>query len=172
MARKKEKFGIRSGYQIKGNPQAIGEELEVLEKKNGGHKRDAIWKAARKKASAMHNNFTWDAKKAAEKCWNNEAGYLLQAITVVTYKIKEGAQQEVVVRGVIGVMDDLGNPYGPVTYHSRKKVLASVELRAGALKAAILYLKAACDKYRELTEPELGHIWKDIDDLDDVLKTL
>lgn len=153
----KKKYNVRSGYRVKGNPQAIGEELAVLSKKHKGLKGDTVWRAARKKTSALHSEFTWDAKKAVEKCWRAEALYLIQAVTLVTYKAE--------VREHIGLPDDPHDPFGPVTYHTRAQVKRSSRLQREALRAAVRYLKAGRDKWKELAD-ELGHIWEAIDELD------
>jgi hypothetical protein len=153
----KKEYGKRSGYRIKGDVQAIGEELAVLSKKHRGLKGDVVWKAARKKSSAMHGEFTWDVKRAAEKCWYAEAQYLIQAITIVTYEAE--------VREHIGLPDDPDDPHGPVTYYERDVMKKSSRLRREALRAAVRYLKAGREKWKELAD-ELGHIWEAIDELD------
>ena len=160
----KEKYGVRSGYRIKGNPQDIGEELTELRKRHGERKPEIIWKAARKKTSALHNEFTWNVKKAAEKCWVEEALYVTQAITVTTYQVIGGETQKVEVRAFQGVIDEMDKPFGPVTYYTHAEVHANQSLYDRSLKSAVLYLQAAVEKYGELTE--LENVWKEIRKLD------
>ncbi len=154
----KKKYGIRSGYRIKGNPQKIGEEFEDLRKKYGkGLKWDIVVREARKKTSPLHKEFTWALRKAAEKCWKREAMYLIQAITVFVYTVNTPKPQQIEVRDNIGIIDKYDEPYGEVTYYSRDTVFSSKRLRKKALKSAVLHLKTGYDKYHDLTE--LDHVW-------------
>ena len=154
----KNKYGVRSGYRVKGNPQKIGEKFEDLRKKHGkGLKWDVVVREAQKKTSPMHKEFTWNLREAAEKCWKHEAMYLIQAITVFTYQVDTPDPEPIEVRANLGILDDYNNPYGEVTYFARQDVFTSKRLKKKALKTAVLYLKAGHEKYRELTE--LDHIW-------------
>ncbi len=155
----KSKYGVRDGYRIKGNSQKIGETITLLKKKHGkGLKWHHVVQAARNKNSPLHINFTWDVNKAAQKCWHKEALYILQAITLVTFKMNDVKKENPFeVRAFIGIIDDYAKPHDGVSFFERHEVFARKGLRQKALKSAVLELKATCAKYNELTC--LDHIW-------------
>ena len=117
--------------------------------------------AARNKHSPLHVNFTWDVVKAANKCWHKEALYIIQAITLVTFKMGDVEKKDPIeVRAFIGVIDDYDKPHAGVSYFGRNEVFVSKNLSKKALKSAVLELKATYDKYQELTC--LDHVWATI----------
>lgn len=157
-------YEIRPGYHVKGDPTKIGEELERLEKENNGVKREDVWKSAKKKTSPLHEEFTWDVHAAAEKCWDQEAGYVMRAINVVTYSVVGGGEpQRVSVRSLVSIPDKEDAPHSNVTYYTWEHVVTNADLHKRAVDAAIAYLKGARAKFAEIVE--LAEVWKIIDNL-------
>lgn len=69
----------KSGSRVKGDAQAIGEELASIDKLTP----ESVVKKARSKRSAMHECFTWDDDKAAHQWRLQEARHVVNAIVVV-----------------------------------------------------------------------------------------
>ena len=57
--------------------------LEEIELANAGVLTpEAVVQDAKSKASPLHSHFTWDVKKAAQKCWLEEARTLIRTVRV------------------------------------------------------------------------------------------
>jgi hypothetical protein len=69
--------------RVKGNATAIGRELRRIGKAKPASVDRAIVEAAREPSNPMHANFTWNVKKAAWKCWLDEARFLRNHIVEV-----------------------------------------------------------------------------------------
>ena len=76
-------FSIRSSYRISGDPQIIGEELaNICQQHNGELTPVAVVDNARDITSPLHDCFTWDDTAAAKAHRENQARYLIRAVTV------------------------------------------------------------------------------------------
>ena len=82
------KFKRRSGFQIKTNPQVVGEYCYGLEQKKGGKLTPKeLVEAARDINSQLHNEFEWDDTKAAQKYRERQAQYIISSIELVIVNI-------------------------------------------------------------------------------------
>jgi len=58
-------------------------ELERIRQTHGGVLRtEDVWREAQSLTSPIHSGFTWDLQEAAQKCWEDEARYLVRFIFV------------------------------------------------------------------------------------------
>lgn len=80
-------FKRRKGFQIKTNPQIVGEYCYQLEQKKGGKLTPKeLVEAARDVNSPLHNEFEWNDTKAAQKYREWQARYIISSIEVkLTY---------------------------------------------------------------------------------------
>ena len=75
------KFKRRKGFQIKTNPQIVGEYCYQLEQKKGGKLTPKeLVEAARDIDSPLHNEFEWNDTKAAQKYREWQARYIISSI--------------------------------------------------------------------------------------------
>lgn len=75
------KFKRRKGFQIKTNPQVVGEYCYQLEQKKGGKLTPKeLVEAARDVDSPLHNEFEWNDTKAAQKYREWQARYIISSI--------------------------------------------------------------------------------------------
>jgi hypothetical protein len=77
-------YQFRTGFQLRGDPQEVGETLERLRVKYGGQllPRQVLAEASRK-GSALHQYFEWNDTEAARKYRLSQAAYLIRAVIVV-----------------------------------------------------------------------------------------
>jgi hypothetical protein len=122
--------------------------LEVfeLEGRDGRVDVGAVIAAARPKRSACHKYFTWDVKRAAEKCWRVEAMWLIRHVAF-EQPAENGLMQ---VRYLVSLSSDREADSG--TYRSVTYVLRNPEAREIMLADALAELKAFRSKYAHLTE--------------------
>jgi hypothetical protein len=75
------KFKRRKGFQIKTNPQVVGEYCYQLEQKKGCKLTPKeLVEAARDIDSPLHNEFEWNDTKAAQKYREWQARYIISSI--------------------------------------------------------------------------------------------
>ena len=137
-------YKFRPGSRIKGSAREIGEALEEVRVKFGGLTAGNTVEAARPRTAPLHGYFTWDNRKAAEKCREEEARHLIAAIEV---RIRdEDGKISVPVRAfvAVGVQEDR---YLPVM-----QVLATPDMRRKLLAQAYDELRAFQRKYANLGE--------------------
>lgn len=92
MAKAKKKYGVRSGSRVKGDPQAIGEELASIYSNEGELTANGVIAKAKKRTSALHDEFVWDDDEAAHKFRLVQARTLIRV--VVTLKPKKVPRRE------------------------------------------------------------------------------
>lgn len=95
---KKKKFAFREGTRAGGNPQAIGEELEGIRRKDGSLTSEGVVAAAKKSSSPLHEWFVWDDGEAAHKFRLVQARTLIRVIVVMQDDKTEPVSQYVHVR--------------------------------------------------------------------------
>ena len=82
------KFKRRKGFQIKTNPQIVGEYCYELEQKKGGKLTPKeLVEAARDVNSPLHNEFEWDDTKAAQKYREWQARYIISSIELTIISV-------------------------------------------------------------------------------------
>ena len=82
------KFKRRKGFQIKTNPQVVGEYCYELEQKKGGKLTPKeLVEAARNVNSPLHNEFEWDDTKAAQKYREWQARYIISSIELTIISV-------------------------------------------------------------------------------------
>ena len=127
----------------KANPQIIGEELEKIAQKAGGHLTPpAVVEAAKDRKNPLHRHFEWDDRKAAENYRLDQARQIVRCIHVENAEAENGAS-----RAFLSVREKDG-----VSYRSFGDVLASADLQAKVLAAAERDLLAFEARYRNLED--------------------
>jgi len=76
-------YRFRPGFQVRGDPQEVGQALEAIRTRRGGE----LWPAhivaeARRPGSVLHPHFEWDDTEAARQYRLCQAGYLIRAVVV------------------------------------------------------------------------------------------
>jgi len=141
-------YKFRDGYPTRGmDAEAVGRTLDGLNAKHGGLTAEVVVKAAKPKASPIHNAFTWDDAEAARKCRLREAGSLIRAVVV------ESDDLPTVRRFVNVVIGDIEDEDGSTRrYMTLDAALADSESREQVLAAAKDELAAFKRKYANLVE--------------------
>lgn len=129
--------------------QAVGERLTELQD-GEGFTPAMVVEDAKPETSPMHPAFTWDVQKAAQKCWEEEAGYLIRHIVAVDDDGKEGPS-------FVSVQRD-GRPQA---YESTQSAMEDATIRKQVLDGALAELKAWQRRYHRLKE--LADIFTAID---------
>lgn len=86
MARAKKKYGVRPGSRVKGDPQAIGEELASIYIDKGELTAEGVIESAENGDSALHDEFVWDDNEAGHKYRLQQARTLIRFITTIKPK--------------------------------------------------------------------------------------
>ena len=81
-------FKRKKGFQIKTNPQIVGEYCYKLEQDNGGKLTPKkLVEAARDVNSPLHDEFEWDDTIAAERYREQQAMYIIRSIEVTLISV-------------------------------------------------------------------------------------
>lgn len=116
------KYGKRKGARTKGDPDTIGQELERLQRANGGRLTpEAVVEAAKDPDSPLHGEFEWDKAKAAHQHWLHQARMLIADLTIET-------SEEKTIRAFVNVTRG-----GEREYADTRTTLSDPELRAQVL---------------------------------------
>lgn len=127
----------------KADPQKIGEALEAIAEKAGGHLTpEAVVDAAREKRHVLHRHFEWDDQKAAEAFRLDQARNIVRSIHVENDETESG-----LARAYLSIQDRGGR-----SYRSISDVLASADLQSKVLASAETDLLAFERRYRSLTD--------------------
>jgi len=121
----------------------IQEELAKIAKRNGGVLMPAaVVKAARRESSPLHDRFTWDDSKAAQKHRLWEARQLIVTVRVIVNDSEP-------FNAYISLKPDRPEGGG---YRAMVEVLSDKELRAQMLGDALAELEVFRKKYKDLKE--------------------
>lgn len=127
----------------KADPQRIGEALEAISAKAGGHLTPPdIVETARNPRHVLHKHFEWDDQVAAESYRLDQARSLVQCIHVEAGETESG-----VARAYLSVREKDGT-----SYRSIGDVLQSADLQAKVLAAAERDLLSFESRYRSLSD--------------------
>jgi len=129
-----------SGSRLRGNAQAVGQELERIRKAKGGLTAESVLIAARPRSSVFHRHFTWDDTRAANERRLDQARALIRFVAV---KIERLNDEPLVVRSF--VKTEAG-------YGSTIKLASQESNRAEMLKQALWELEVFRAKYEKFTE--------------------
>jgi len=155
-----KRYSIRKGFQVKGDPNGIGRELDGISKKNPEDVNEVIVQQARNPKSAMHEAFDWDDTSAAHKHRLRQASYLRNAIQAHTI-YSDDPEHEVLecpANLVYPARIDVVAPKqawmpGVVrTALTQQQVMENEDYRAYHLARALIDLDAFHAKYSYLTE--------------------
>lgn len=153
--------------------QSLREELERIERENGGHLTPGIVvQAAKPKASPLHNQFEWDNRKAGEKYRLWQARKLIKIIPI---RRDDTDEPQVLVPAFMHIAGETGPKY-----MSSVRVVQDDDLYARALRELcdkvisaarsveqIIALRGLTDHTKRVLS-DLGRIRKVIDDMQDV----
>ncbi len=135
----------KAGSRIMIDAQSAGEEMERLRvRQNGRLETGDVLEAARPPESPLHPHFDWNDTIAAERWRMEQAGHLIQCITVSIEK-PDGAA--VPVRAFVSVKRDHDRSYTSIAH-----ALSDEDLRRQVLGAALRELVAWRARHTELTE--------------------
>jgi len=154
------KYKARTGATFgEEKAQIYGEELERIQKENGGLLTPSlVIEEARKKSSPIHNYFEWDKDKAQEKYLLYQARQLINSIEVVVSF--NGEEKE--IRRYLNVTQQNETDEEPErVYAVTEKVLSDSELRNQVLERAIREVEYWKEKYK--TYKELSPIFTAIE---------
>lgn len=134
----------------------VKKELEEIRQRTGGFlKPSDVVKAAKKKASALHQFFEWDDTAAAQK-WRIRQAQELIRVTVV---VNEATSEK--VRAFVSLVQDRQRGLG---YRATVDVMDSEELFAVLLEDAKNELITFTRRYERLRElAELSGVFKEVD---------
>lgn len=137
----------RDGSRIKGDAQEIGNCIEKLTVRRGGHlKPNDIVTAARRKSSPLHNLFEWDESAAATEYRRWQARRVLNSLRVVV-EVTPGASPEPTVAYYSVQTEEAERAYVPA-----QTVVRHEDMRTYALREALIMLAAARKRYSHLSE--------------------
>lgn len=98
-----------AGAHIKADAQAIGGELESLQRQNGGRlTARVVVDEARTSESPLHGCFEWDDLRAAELHREDQARHLLACIRVVEARDANGAPSQT-IRAFVNLTETVGD---------------------------------------------------------------
>jgi hypothetical protein len=121
---------------------------ELIQSNQGDITPEAVLKDARSRSSPLHDFFTWDDTKAAEKWRLQQAGYLLRNIEIEV--VCNDKPQ--VTRAFFNVSSGNGDTKPTSVYVSFERAFSDTELRQQVINAALDELMYWQTKYRQYTE--------------------
>lgn len=154
------KHGILTDIQA----VVVGKELAKIEKAKGAIKTGFVIEAARPQTSHLHQFFTWNKDKAAEKCWKDEAQKLIQSVIITS--VERDAEDLEPVRAFVSVSSHDGEKrFRGRAYISTTRAVNDPEYTRQVLQEAFDELtswKARYEKWKEFTSLFRGVI-KELD---------
>ena len=147
------------GFSYGVEAQIVGEEIEKIEKENGGVTPKDIVNKAKAHDNPMHQMFEWDDKKAAEAHRLDTARRIICCLVTVDDENKRKP-----TRAYVNITERAPTKQG--LFANIKKAMSDAESREIVLKNALNELAAFRSKYQRLSE--LAEIMKKIDELVDV----
>lgn len=140
-------YKFRQGASIKGDPQIVGEHLELLRTKapSGKLTPDDVLADAANPNSPLHPSFDWDDTEAARNWRLNQARQLVASVVVV-YRRSEGAEPQT-VRAFVSVRTEEGRGYVP-TFDA----MSDEDLRRQTLLRAWNEMQSFRKRYGDLAE--------------------
>lgn len=137
-------YAWKANRSFKIAAQIVGEELEQIEKEDGGRITPvAVVERAKSSNSVLHSFFEWDDSKAAEQHRLWQARSLIGAVVVRSYKDQETKP----VRAFVNVSGEEGREYLGIV-----SVMSDDEKRAAMLRDAKEELEEWRERYRGLQE--------------------
>lgn len=137
-----------AGSHIKADAQAVGEELQRLQRDNGARLTPrVVLEAARDGASPLHPCFEWDDMRAAEMYREDQARHIVRCVRVVT----QSGEQETLTRAFVNVVEviDEEEQHG---YVPMARVLSDAELYRQVLERAAADLRSWEERYEQFAD--------------------
>lgn len=152
-------YGWKDGTRLRRlDPQAVGEEIRGLPDRSAKGVVRHVEEMGR--ASALYDGFTWDAKKALQKCHLEEAHYILRSIVVLRVKNVSTPPS----RGFMPLRRAEEDADADTQYVHTPDAFRDPTMRTGLLEAALAELRVFKRKYACLQE-----FARLIDEIDNVL---
>lgn len=153
------KISWRDGFRSSGaDAEKVYQEIEIIRRRDGGIKPEAVLKQAKRKTSSMNKMFEWDDSKAAESYRVEQARGILRSISVVYSKApKVKTRVFHTTTAATATEDDKPRKIYQSTEELLKDPIARDELLAGAIRDALSFRR----KYHCLSE--LAGVFKVID---------
>ena len=153
-----KKVKWKAGKRFKCDPQLALEELEEIKTKNGELMPEEVVKSAKRKASALHDDFDWNDATAAHKQRLTTARHMIGGIEVV-YRESPGRP----VRMYSAVIRKNSEPKNPqYVYVNTREALGNPIEHQQLFSQALRDLSAFRIKYETLSE--LSPIFRAIDE--------
>lgn len=138
---------------MKRDHDAIRAELERLKSQGVIRPADVV-KAAKRKASPLHNWFQWDDGEAAQQF------RLIQARNLLRVYVKVQASELEPVQAFVSLTSDRTKPGGG--YRAMTEVLGDDAMRDQLLRDAFVQFRNMQQKYRHLQQ--LAGVWEAVDE--------
>jgi|SRR5580658_766964 hypothetical protein len=140
----------------------VNAELAALVDQHGTLKQEHVVEAARKKRTALYEEFDrqglWSDEKAAERARLEFAGRLIRI-----YMIRISDDQASPVRALVSISDDRRPGSDLPGYRRIQDVLKDPTLREQLVATALMELRACQRRYAELKE--LAAVWAALDEV-------
>lgn len=131
-------------YGFRGDPQAVGQELERIQEDAGSISAESVLDNAKPENSTLHPYFEWDNSKAAEKFRLDQARLLVRSIAI---KIEKPETQEpIITRAFVEIKGEAG------PYMSLPVVIQDENLRMKLIQQARKDIDVFENKYSILDE--------------------
>jgi hypothetical protein len=144
MAKRKNKFAATPGSRVKGNVQAIGEELDAIKGRHGVLTPELLVKTARARSSPSHGEFNWDDGEAAFQFRLIQARTLIRSVLIVWDKPKTRR------RRWVHVQEKQSETGRPGRYEHMEEVVNIVSDYQAALEELQTKLHSAMSAVQEL----------------------
>ena len=144
---------LRPGFRLKGNVEDIYQEIEEVRAEHGGTiPKGALVEKAKKKRSALHREFTWNVKKAAEERWLHQEAYIMRSYMVTVEGPKNSGHLPKYVSIRVADETDQEKPRTVSMWASLEEQLRDPGGRQLLLQKAIRDLNAYRNRYVYLSE--------------------
>lgn len=141
-----ERYAWRSDSPLGGDAQAVGEELNRIQNRDGGVTAKAVVDEARPEASPLHRYFEWDDSVASEKYREIQGGRVIRNIRVV----RTGDEGEPVRH--IAYLSVTRSDTGSRAYLPTARVMSEADLRRQAIGEAHAQLAAWRRRFAYLSQ--------------------
>lgn len=150
------KYDLRDNAPIDGDAEKIGAALEEIEDQHGRLEPEVVVAAASDESSPLHDYFTWEDHKAAQKQRKREARKLIRSVVVKTV---DNEEPEGPTRAFVNVQDTDGRGYESTTVamrseSKRDQVLRRFREKIHALRTQFGHLEEFAELMQSLSEAE------------------
>lgn len=153
-------YKFKKGSYLKGNAQAVGEQLTRIRKARGKLTPYDVVQEARRESNVLHAYFEWDNEKAAEQYRTQQARHLIACVVLVEHEEYEVKSP---IRAFVNISEGADSSYEPVI-----DVLSDDQMREAALEQ----LQSSLDQHKEKMEvfEELSEVVQGIEEVQETVR--